>query len=166
MGLPSSGEISFLNVNEQLKRASTAGLSLNDVQVRGLAGKPTGGIAMSDLHGKWAGSHLLNLNQGDGTIGFKYNGAGQYIGQFAGCDIASLTWYPAEKLLWLRTYDGQLGKPSSTSFVVRDDNFNPIITLTLGAWAAVGTNGWESWSTLTAAAAPAFTHGQWRWITW
>jgi hypothetical protein len=41
-------------VNVELGRSATAAIDLNDAQVRALAGKPTGAIAMSDLYGKSA----------------------------------------------------------------------------------------------------------------
>lgn len=55
MTLPvSPNQISFNNVNVEIDRTGTSQLSLNDTDVRTLAGKPTSlsQIAMSDLHGK------------------------------------------------------------------------------------------------------------------
>lgn len=51
--LPSSGNsIGLGQVNTELRLASTALITLNDTRVRGLAVKPSGIIAMSDLQGK------------------------------------------------------------------------------------------------------------------
>lgn len=52
MALPASGAISAAMVNQELGRASTASLHLNDTQVRTLAGRPSGLIGYSDLRGK------------------------------------------------------------------------------------------------------------------
>lgn len=51
MSLP-TGTISMSNVNVELKRPATQTISLNDGQVRQLAGRPSGTISMSDLRGK------------------------------------------------------------------------------------------------------------------
>ena len=52
MALPTTGPISLGQVNTELKRPATQTISLNDEQVRQLAGRPSGTISMSDLHGK------------------------------------------------------------------------------------------------------------------
>lgn len=54
MSLPTTGPISLGQVNTELKRPATQTISLNDGQVRQLAGRPSGTISMSDLHGKSA----------------------------------------------------------------------------------------------------------------
>ncbi len=55
MTLPSSGPISFSQINTELGKASNATISLNDGDVRNLAGKASGAISMSDLLGKSSG---------------------------------------------------------------------------------------------------------------
>lgn len=50
MALPSTGSISMEQVRTELKR--TGAISLNDPDVRKLAGKPNGIISMNDLRGK------------------------------------------------------------------------------------------------------------------
>lgn len=52
MALPSSGSISFSQINVEILRSATAALSLDDATVRRVAGKSSGAISMSDLRGK------------------------------------------------------------------------------------------------------------------
>lgn len=53
MTLPSSGPISMAMIANELGISASA-LSLNDSRVRNLAGRPSGPIGFSDLHGKSA----------------------------------------------------------------------------------------------------------------
>ena len=48
-------------INTELGRGATTGISLVETAVRDLAGKPSGAISMSDLHGKssWTATHTL-----------------------------------------------------------------------------------------------------------
>lgn len=52
MALPSSGPISFQQINVELKQTATATISLNDAAVRRLLERPTGAISMQDAYGK------------------------------------------------------------------------------------------------------------------
>lgn len=52
MALPSTGSISMSQVNVELKKGETTVITLNDTDVRKLAGKPSGVISMNDLRGK------------------------------------------------------------------------------------------------------------------
>lgn len=52
MTLPSSGVISMNDVNVELDRSGTTTISLNDTNVRALAGVASGQISMSNLYGK------------------------------------------------------------------------------------------------------------------
>jgi hypothetical protein len=64
-------------VNTELGYASNAYITLNDSAVRTLAGKATGAISMSDLHGKSAGSGSViasdNFNRADGALGSNWS---------------------------------------------------------------------------------------------
>ena len=72
MALPSSGEIAFSMINEQLRRPTTQSYNLNDAQGRALAGVPSGAISMSNFHGKWAGSRMVCGYSSENNIyGFK-----------------------------------------------------------------------------------------------
>lgn len=74
MALPSSGIISASMINDELKRPTSAPLSLDDVEVRKLAGRPSGPISFSDFWGKSAIELVLyrslgnNLNSSGGNI--------------------------------------------------------------------------------------------------
>lgn len=60
MGLPSTGSISMSQVNTELKKSATAVISLNDSDVRKLAGKSSGTISMGDLRGKKASESVTD----------------------------------------------------------------------------------------------------------
>lgn len=71
MTLPASGLITMANVNVELgKPSSTSPVSLNELQVRALAGLMTGTISMDNLHGKTA--HTLAAgSSGNGHLGYQ-----------------------------------------------------------------------------------------------
>ena len=74
MALP-IGTISMSQVNTELQKTSTATISLNDTNVRALAGKSSGTISMGDLHGKTWGTLVTFTNMGEGrTAQVKLNG--------------------------------------------------------------------------------------------
>lgn len=52
MALPTEGVISASMINEELGRDPNAPFDLNDPEVRGLAGKPSGAISFQDFYGK------------------------------------------------------------------------------------------------------------------
>lgn len=60
MALPSTGPLSFNQVNTELGRPATQLITLNDPAVRSLAGIPSGTIAFSDLRGKAASGSIDN----------------------------------------------------------------------------------------------------------
>lgn len=168
MALPSSGEINFAQVNQQLKRADTAAIDLNDAQVRGLAGKASGAIAMSDLHGKWAGEKMVC-----GTGGGYYGFSNSATGSFSAVKIGTLTdrnvfgkvpievvWYSGS--LYFKLEPGETA-PTSTQLIIRDANFAAVATVTINAgnWAEFG----GLINTASLATNP-FPSGATRWMTW
>lgn len=58
--LPETGSISMSQVNVELKKGETTVITLNDTDVRKLAGKPSGTISMGDLRGKKASEYVEN----------------------------------------------------------------------------------------------------------
>lgn len=58
--LPETGSISMSQVNVELKKNETAVITLNDTDVRKLAGKPSGVISMNDLRGKKNSEYVEN----------------------------------------------------------------------------------------------------------
>lgn len=58
--LPETGSISMSQVNVELKKGETTVITLNDTDVRKLAGKPSGIISMGDLRGKKASEYVEN----------------------------------------------------------------------------------------------------------
>jgi hypothetical protein len=68
MTLPSSGQISMNDVNVELDRSGTTTISLNDADVRALAGVPSGQISLSNLYGKsnvgenWSANLVAGFN--------------------------------------------------------------------------------------------------------
>lgn len=168
MALPSSGEITFAQVNLHLKRAETAAINLNDAQVRGLAGKASGAIAMSDLHGKWAGEKMVCGVSG-GYYGFS-NGASDTvtaakIGSLTGLNIFArvpkeVVWSGGSIFIWLEP--GETA-PTSTQLIIRDANFGAVATVAISpsSWSELG--GLVNTATLTTNPFPS---GATRWLTW
>lgn len=171
MALPSSGEITFAQLNMQLKRSETAAISLNDAQVRALAKKTSGAIAMTDLHGKWAGTRLT-VGASGGKYGYKagqWGSMGALEGGFDNKTMESVAWGDplgeGANKIWLVTAPGN-AQPGSRTIKITDDSFNVIGTYSLNAWADAGNGAWYT-STPGAVANPfSTTSGTRRWFTW
>lgn len=171
MALPAAGEpIGFNNLNMQLKRPETNGIAINDSQVRGLAQKTSGQIAMSDLSGKWAGTKVVVGNDAKG-YGYKASPWGAYgaiDGGFSNQNMTSIAWTDpfgdGQRAIWLCTAPGS-AKPGSKTLRITDNNFNVIGTYALNDWADYGNGQW--WSiTATVASNPFGGAGGVRWFTW
>lgn len=91
MALPSTGSISMSQVRTELGRNNT--ITLNDSDVRSLAGRTSGTISMSDLRGKSSYTHILTPgSKTSGVYGY-YNGGGAgklTPSTLAGMSIASM----------------------------------------------------------------------------
>jgi len=59
MALPATGTLKLSQVNTELGRPATQALNMNNADLRGLAGRPSGSVAMSNLRGKSASSTLV-----------------------------------------------------------------------------------------------------------
>lgn len=168
MALPDSGTITFDDVNSQLRQASGSSIDMNDAQVRGLAGKPSGAIAMSNLHGKWAGEKMVC-----GTSGGYYGFSNSATGSFSAAKYGTLTnrnifgkvpvevaWYSGS--LYFKLEPGETA-PAATQLVIRDVNFGAVATVAIDAsnWAEFG----GLLNTAPLASNP-FPSGATRWITW
>lgn len=168
MALPSSGEITFRDLNLQLKRGETAAINLNDVQVRGLAGRASGSIAMSHLRGKWAGERMV-CGTSAGYYGFSNSASGTVtaakIGSLTSRNIFArvpkeVVWSAGSIFIWLEP--GETA-PTSTQLIIRDANFGAVAT------AAISPSGWSELGGLVNTAALAtnpFPSGATRWLTW
>ena len=93
MTLP-TGTISMSQVNVELNLSATATISLNQANVRTLAGVPTGTISMNDLRGKsntLSVEYLIVAGGGgganDGFESFYYGGGGGAGGYIAGSAV-------------------------------------------------------------------------------
>jgi hypothetical protein len=73
MTLPSTGPISLANVNVELGLSSTTNISLNQTNVRTLAGVPSGTISLSNLYGK---SNALAITISPSSLYTTRSGAG------------------------------------------------------------------------------------------
>lgn len=94
MTLPSSGAISLANVNVELGLGSTTNISLNQTNVRSLAGKASGTISMSDLLGKSAGATFSpdgGTSSGSPVALYDYIAGGSPVSKTITCS-ATATW--------------------------------------------------------------------------
>lgn len=124
MALPGSGAISLSQVNTELGLAANTAISLNQTNVRNLAGVASGTISMSNLHGKsslWVidlgTNNFTDVNLRSSGDFYGFNGTQKKIKfRFAGYIDASSTSVPAIEIgswpadvnIELEIYGGQV----------------------------------------------------------
>lgn len=124
MALQTSGAISLSDINVELKLSATATISLNDSAVRGLFGKPSGVISLSDGYGKssvwvldFGTNNYTDINLRAVADYWGFNGTQKKIKfRFAGYIDASSTAVPAIEIgswpsdvnIELQIYGGQV----------------------------------------------------------
>lgn len=136
MALPASGTISLANVNVELGLSSTATISLNQANVRSLAGIASGTISMSDLLGK---SNVTFTPAGGDSVGtavtlYEY-GAGGTVSITISCTVSAS---------WSYTRSGSVGFPTTGSTTATSVTFGIINNTTTPrstTWAVSATAG-------------------------
>ena len=129
MTLTSSGSISQANVNVELGLGSTTTISLNQTNVRTLAGKASGTISMSDLLGK---SNAPSFSPDGGAS----SGARVELYDYGTADdVVSITIECSVSAVWNYTRSGTYGTPTTGSSTGTSRSF----TLTNGTASFRGT---------------------------
>lgn len=131
MALPSSGPLSLSQVNTELGKSATNSISLNDTNVRTLAGKASGAIAFADLRGKSAAP--ITFTPGPGSYSADDGGLGTSV-SFTISASSAVTW------TWSRTSGsgGSASIASGTSatgitFTLNSGPSNRAVTFTVNA---------------------------------
>lgn len=168
MALPNTGAISFIMLNHQLHRPEMQQISLNDAQVRGLAGKPSGAIGLDDLRGKYAGAKLTSEQISTDVFGFQKTPTpkGELVGFFGGVNMQWVTWWrvsSSSSVLSLTTVAGA-NQPTATEIVVRGPNFEPILQQPIGSWFLY-SGVWVTAVILPENTPNPFPIGSVRWIS-
>lgn len=101
MALP-TGTITMNDVNIELGRSSGGTISLNDSDVRQLAGRPSGTISMNDLRGKSAGPRgywYVLFSPGRGRLQETYFELSfSNAGAFSSWEMLQFPWYNTQNL--------------------------------------------------------------------
>lgn len=168
MALPNSGAISFSMLNLQLHRPEMQQISLDDPQVRGLAGKTSGVISLDDLRGKHEGAMMTCAKVSIDQYGFKVNSSpgGNLVGVFGGVAMEYVIWHRVDSsnsYLRLATVTGA-AKPSATSILIRDSNFGPILQRTINSWS-LSNMAWKASVLISTQIPNPFPDGSTRWIS-
>lgn len=168
MALPNSGPIAFNMLNMQLHRPEMQQISLNDTQVRGLAGKTSGAIGLDDLRGKYAGAKLTAAQIASDVFGFQVSPVprGELVGLFGGVSMQQVTWArlsSSSSVLALSTVAGA-AQPTATEIVVRGPNFEPILQQPISSWS-LSSGAWQTVVLLPANTPNPFLIGGVRWIS-
>lgn len=140
MTLPSSGAISFANVNVELGRASNLLLSLGSSPVRDLAGVPSGAISLANLYGKSA----VSFSPAGGSSAASAVALSSY-----GMTDASLTITCSQNAVW--SYSGygadyvsvsSGGSATSITFALSTSFYSEVAYYSLSATAGGVTRYW------------------------
>lgn len=168
MALPNTGAISFNMLNLQLHRPEMQQISLNDAQVRGLAGKTSGAIGLDDLRGKYAGAKLTCAQINANVFGFYTSPVpmGEFVGIFGGVSMQQVTWLrisASSSAISLTTVSGA-DQPMATGIVIRGPNFEPILQQPISSWSLT-SGSWAAIVPLPANTPNPFPVGSTRWIS-
>ena len=120
MALPSTGAISMSQVNTELRRTSTAQISLGETAVRTLAKKSSGQISMSDLHGKSSSTHRIIIGK-------------QTYASYYYCGFREVSGASSMGDLTPRTVSG-VSKPIVELFAISNNLNSPTISID-GLWS-------------------------------
>jgi len=145
MTLPASGRISLTDIRTELGKVAGTSISLNDADVRALAGKTSGAISLSDFYGKSkivAGvvNSSLGLSETAYTNIFQSSAACQFYLEVSGHDHIS-----SDTLV-----DGSwaTGTVNDSAYEVR---YTVISSSTLGVTRTI-YNGASNWTAITSNA--------------
>lgn len=168
MALPNTGPIAFNMLNLQLHRPEMQQISLDDTQVRGLAGKPSGAIGLDDLRGKYAGAKLTAARIDSDVFGFQVSPVprGELVGIFGGVGMQRVIWMrfsSSSSALSLTTVAGA-NQPTATEILVRGPNFEPILRQPIGSWS-LSSGVWVTAVILPENTPNPFPIGSVRWIS-
>lgn len=136
MALPASGPISLANVNVELGLGSTTTISLNQTNVRTLAGKASGTISMSDLLGK----SNVTFTPAGGTSA----GAAVALSNSGGPGSVSVTISCSTSASWTYTRSGSFGTPATGSTTATSVTFvilNNTTSVRSSSWTVSATAG-------------------------
>ncbi len=136
MALPSTGPISLANVNVELGLSSTATISLNQANVRTLAGVASGTISMSNLRGKTNVTFTPAGGDSAGTaVALYQSGSGGTGSRTISCTVSAS---------WSYTRTSGTGSPATGSTTATSVTFsvtNNTTTPSSTSWTVNATAG-------------------------
>jgi hypothetical protein len=133
-----TGTISLSDVNIELRRSSTAGIDMNDSQVRALARRGSGSISLADLQGK-------------SIVNFAF--ASDFVTQpFPGTATASFTFF-SDASNWSivsgvgSQYELRATQISASGTATRTGTLNTFLSLGSNITFSISTNtlGFKNW---------------------
>jgi hypothetical protein len=165
MALPSSGELGFDDIANQLRYTqpySFLNCNFNNTQWRGLAQRPDPDslISIANFHGKWAGTKCQNWDQGSGSWGTHRNVAGYFEGDYNGVQIDQLRYMPG-----VGGYINLYGSaPASKTLRITDNNMIEKLYVTNLGWTASNPNTVAFFNMPTNVFGTV--NGTFHWFTW